>query len=1026
MNQLKTENQPQITCSCDNPTDCLRKMFVDAVQKRRAGVGQCPVERPVFRKTHGIAKGTIQFEKDIPEELRHGIFSHVGKTFETYLRYSSDTSPTSFDLKSTIGLGLKIFNMPGEKVVSDDGANVADLILQNSSNFFVDDARNMCSFTKASLNGKYDDWVKINPETGEILEAMKKKEVSILTTKLWSVLPFKIGSNYCKYIIEQSSSTPEKQPNFKDPDYLRKGFTNHLKSKEATLDLYIQPRPLSGSCLDVDFPLDKAMTVWDEEKAKPVKVATITLLKQNIDEPNQVKYGNWLSFNIGRVPIENAPIGSIAETRMMVYEASAHYRKTINEQPLKQPTKIDEPTIEEPNCKDLTQAQKDAIVKVKVHPGIGIGRVGTSEEYYIGPEEINPKLTPFGGTRDEHGAIKRQAARFRVYGYDKYGDLVGEIKHTDYSSIKWSVHVANKKAAWFEFEAAMDIPSMKDKVATLRNPDVKGEDRKKLFIDAGEKEITDTETTGSKYKMIGHFYDKPVYLGELKTDEDGRLVVLPGMGKAESLTNQPAFTRDIPNYFNNARDWYDDIADGPVRASVTIEGREIEAEPGWFASAPPNYAPNVISWRTMNDVIQHIFTEGNLEKCPSDDIEPKSKLLPLPEKVSFEYHVKPILQRLSNLQWVNKGFSAMFGVDGPMNFDDPDLIYKLSTIIKGDGEIDEKKDKDDESVCFKPNGTCVHNDVYQELRRSILNSFRSPRSISLEKYSWPGIYGDNFGGDETAEDTDYYLNLPPIYDYILRKWVCGCLDNDFKPNLSEADILDQAAMHFCIADAFHPGAELTWPMRHVSMYDAPYRIKTRGRNEPAPIYGNTLPSTVAIDKYGSTLNEQGPGDLTKWMAVPWQGDTAYCRSGYEKAFDPYVPTFWPARVPNQVLSLEDYNTLCDTTKTKEERLVALHNRVAWMRTVLTEVKNSGDINEVMKKMVSDFEKMGIVEAKPSPTDMDWLPDTLFVENLQEVNTRGFLANINVKEKLEKAKKLAKTGWIDDEHRQQMYNIRRRK
>ena len=98
------------------------------------------LRKKAIKKYRAITrKDNIQFEKDIPEELRHGIFSHVGKTFETYLRYSSDTSPTSFDLKSTIGLGLKIFNMPGEKVISDDGANVADLILQNSSNFFVDD-----------------------------------------------------------------------------------------------------------------------------------------------------------------------------------------------------------------------------------------------------------------------------------------------------------------------------------------------------------------------------------------------------------------------------------------------------------------------------------------------------------------------------------------------------------------------------------------------------------------------------------------------------------------------------------------------------------------------------------------------------------------------------------------------------------------------------------------------------------------------------------------------------------------------
>jgi hypothetical protein len=57
-----------------------------------------------------------------------------------------------------------------------------------------------------------------------------------------------------------------------------------------------------------------------------------------------------------------------------------------------------------------------------------------------------------------------------------------------------------------------------------------------------------------------------------------------------------------------------------------------------------------------------------------------------------------------------------------------------------------------------------------------------------------------------------------------------------------------------------------------------------------------------------------PGGISRWMAVPWQCDTASCRSGYDKADDPYVPTFWPARVPNQVLTAEDYAIVTRETR----------------------------------------------------------------------------------------------------------------
>lgn len=1013
LSKSKPNKQSSIDCTCEDPITCLQKMFVDMVQKGRVRNGQCPVERPVFRKIHGTVKGKIVFETAIPEEFKQGIFSHAGESFDTYLHYSSDTQPSSADFKSTIGLGLKIFGMPGEKVVSDDGANTADLIFQNSPNFFVDDARGMCSFTKASLEGKDAYFIEKNfPGTTEILETMKRKESSILTTKLWSVLPFKLGDNFCKYILLPNSTTSGKTPDYEDTDYLQKDLAERLAAGEETLELYIQVRPsdISPDYLAERYPLDKAMTIWDEEEAKPIKVATIVLPQQNIIDEAQQKYGNWLSFNIGRVPAENEPVGSIAAARIQIYQASAQYRKTMNKQPVAEPTGLGVPKIEDPVCRSLSAEQLKAIVTVKVHPGIGVGRLGGSDEYYLGPEEFTPKLTEAEDMRDDAGLIKRQAVRYRVYGYDAAGNMVAEIQESLNSSIEWSVHLANKKAAWFEFRAAMDIPSMKNTTINLRNPSVSGKDREKLVIDAGEKGISGVNKSGREYEMSGWYmhekikkeenqntqtakekeYEKrAVYLGELRTEETGRLVVLPARGISESPSNQPPFVRGEDFSFSNGKDWYDDIADGPVRATVTIGDKKMEAVSGWFASAPPNYAPDVISWRTMNDLMQHLFIEAGQIK--------------LPNVISFNHHVKPILQRMTDLQWVNKGFSAMFGVDGPMNFNDPKLLEKLSSVI----------------------GNSKNKDVYQELRRSILNSFRSNTSTSLEKYAWPGIYGDEFGELQDYENSPgIYLNLPPVYAYILRQWVAGNFVTDAEIRLSEPEILDQSAMHFCIADAFHPGAELTWPMRHISMYDAPYRIKTRPKDAPEPNYGARLSSTAAL-QIGGPLYEQGPGDLTKWMALPWQGDTAFCRSGYESSFDPYVPTYWPARVPNQVLAIEDYETLCDETKTDEERLAAFHNRAAWMRTI----PQTLGVADQMLSMIENYQKMGIVAAKPRPKGeaWDWLPETLFVENRIVAASRGLLLSAKEQQaQVEQEETLAKTGWINDAQREEMYNIRRRK
>ncbi|MDZ4717716.1 MAG: LodA/GoxA family CTQ-dependent oxidase, partial [Roseiflexaceae bacterium] len=97
------------------------------------------------------------------------------------------------------------------------------------------------------------------------------------------------------------------------------------------------------------------------------------------------------------------------------------------------------------------------VVRAAIHPGIGIARVGNSpDEFFVGPELPYPTGAPDGGYKDPAGALKRQAARFRIYGYDAAGEIVGELTADD-ASISWSVHLANKKAAWYNFEVALDI-----------------------------------------------------------------------------------------------------------------------------------------------------------------------------------------------------------------------------------------------------------------------------------------------------------------------------------------------------------------------------------------------------------------------------------------------------------------------------------------------------------------------------------------------------------------------------------------
>jgi hypothetical protein len=111
------------------------------------------------------------------------------------------------------------------------------------------------------------------------------------------------------------------------------------------------------------------------------------------------------------------------------------------------------------------------------------------------------------------------------------------------------------------------------------------------------------------------------------------------------------------------------------------------------------------------------------------------------------------------------------------------------------------------------------------------------------------------------------------------------------------------------------------------------------------------------------------------MAIPWQGDTAFCRSGYEPDYDPYLPTFWAARVPNQVLTEDDYKVVIDTSLPLERRIEAFHNREQWLRAL------KGSVPEQMMQMIGEFGRMGVVEARPGVKGDHLFPETLFVEML---------------------------------------------
>ncbi|WP_307788052.1 LodA/GoxA family CTQ-dependent oxidase [Streptomyces actinomycinicus] len=190
----------------------------------------------------------------------------------------------------------------------------------------------------------------------------------------------------------------------------------------------------------------------------------------------------------------------------------------------------------------------------------------------------------------------RRRAATAIYGYTADGRVVRELTTADPEvRIEWAVHVANRKAAWYQFRLALDIPAMAGKSVARRN---KGVDRRKLVIDPGRK-VLDAASTATVDFSGGRFLDAlDVPLGSMHTDAQGRLVVLGGRGHSAAPFNAPLAS------FGNNDGWCDDTSDGPVTATLTLAGHAATANRPHAATpaapaGPPTRSCLDGSWRRV-------------------------------------------------------------------------------------------------------------------------------------------------------------------------------------------------------------------------------------------------------------------------------------------------------------------------------------------------------------------------------------------------------------------------------------------
>ena len=500
----------------------------------------------------------------------------------------------------------------------------------------------------------------------------------------------------------------------------------------------------------------------------------------------------------------------------------------------------------------------------RIHPAIGVARVGDSDDYYIAPETagglpINPDGRPFrpADFRDGGGRVRRQGARFEVHRYDGGGGVPVRPGRDGVARIEWTVHLANKKPIWYRFFVGAGEQGYSPE-HPLRNPHVNDPDQRRgLIIDPGPRTVAGAGAAAEfsrRDNPDGYPMTFPPpgldpadvdTLGGLRTDDQGRLIVLGGHGRSGS-ERRPV---RILDYANNDG-WWDDTSDGPVTARLVLDdGTIVPVETGsWVLVAPPRFAPELLNVVTLYDTMidTAIRWLGARPDIYADSLWNRF-FLP-----SWERDVKPILERIRRYRWV---------VAVPRRAHDVPL-HKL-----GDSAP-----------------------RYRGMREFYLSLIRPPESPNLLAKAdgglplMPMLCGDNCFEPGPLAAT--YATVTRTQYFYLQQWAAGKFemsrDGD---DAGRGAALDRAALDNCVGAAFSPGIEVTWISRNPELFAEPLRIRAKPKVEPPLSLGGNLADGLE------------PGDLSKYMALPWQADFNECSK--QQLGERYV-WWWPVQRPDYV------------------------------------------------------------------------------------------------------------------------------
>jgi hypothetical protein len=286
-----------------------------------------PPRRAIHAKSHAVLKAEFEVMAHGDAQLAGGVFD-APRRYQAVVRISNGDGPPGPDTDwvASVGFAIKLFGVSRPKYLATQIEDTQDFLFLNQPAYIASDVRDYTTLMQAIDGGYVAKAIAlVRNFKGLRYRRTASPKGNPLNTDFWGVAPFRLKDITIKYLMRPTRPEPKDIPDRRTPDYLKALVKDRIEQRPARFDFFLQKRIIDGRERDA-MPIEDYAVAWDERRSVPIKVATLSLPVQRVDDEFERRYGEAMVFSPWNTTADLRPLGSLNRARRVVYQLSAAAR----------------------------------------------------------------------------------------------------------------------------------------------------------------------------------------------------------------------------------------------------------------------------------------------------------------------------------------------------------------------------------------------------------------------------------------------------------------------------------------------------------------------------------------------------------------------------------------------------------------------------------------------------------------------------------------------------------------------------